>query len=371
MEEANKHIRYASELRTLYKASALEGRETVEQLRREDKVVSAQTGSPASMTVGNVHIDWDFAQSLQLPYLPDQPGAIYFTSPLKVHLFGVSIAGLHQINYLIPEERLPGKGADVVISLLHDFFENHGLNESSLTCCADNTVSQTKNNAMMHYLSWRVRHGLHETIQLRFLAVGHTKFSPDGHFGIIKQIQRRTATFTLDDIKQMVYDSSPKRNVNIPHVEPVSYRSWSSFLAKRYRPITEIASFQLFELRRSEPDTVFLGKTGLSNEELIRYSLLKPTGEAIQWPGSHQEDVAPLISIESSKFNLTRRKYLRDHFDRYIPESKKQFWVDEIYPKPEDMEKIESGDSRQPRKKKKLAGAETTKSSSSSSSLRL
>ena len=44
---------------------------------------------------------------------------------------------------------------------------------------ADDCTGQNKNNAMIHYLAWRVMCGLHKNITLSFLVVGHTKFAPD------------------------------------------------------------------------------------------------------------------------------------------------------------------------------------------------
>ena len=42
-----------------------------------------------------------------------------------------------------------GKGANVVISMIHHFLENHGLNATKLHFNADNCTGQNKNNAMM------------------------------------------------------------------------------------------------------------------------------------------------------------------------------------------------------------------------------
>ena len=57
---------------------------------------------------------------------------------------------------------------------------------------------------MMQYLAWRVLVGLHRTITISFLIVGHTKFSPDWCFGLFKQKFRRTKVSCLDDIVKVV-----------------------------------------------------------------------------------------------------------------------------------------------------------------------
>ena len=38
---------------------------------------------------------------------------------------------------------------------------------------------------MMQYLAWRVFAGLHKSITISFLIVGHTKFAPDWAFGLL------------------------------------------------------------------------------------------------------------------------------------------------------------------------------------------
>ena len=42
--------------------------------------------------------------------------------------------------------------------------------------------------------------GLHHTITISFMTVGHTKFSPDWCIGLFRRAFRRTAVGCLDDI---------------------------------------------------------------------------------------------------------------------------------------------------------------------------
>ena len=80
-----------------------------------------------------------------------------------------------------------GKGANAVVSMLHHFFEAHGLGEKDVHLHADNCGGQNKNNIMVGYLLWRVLTGLHNNITLSFMVAGHTKFSPDWCFGLLKK----------------------------------------------------------------------------------------------------------------------------------------------------------------------------------------
>ena len=65
-----------------------------------------------------------------------------------------------------------GKGANTVVSMLHHFFEVHGLSEKDVHLHTDNCGGQNKNNIMVGYLLWRVLTG---NITLSFMIAGHTK----------------------------------------------------------------------------------------------------------------------------------------------------------------------------------------------------
>ena len=139
------------------------------------------------------HYSFDMAQQVHYPSDPFQPGPMYFLTPRKCAIFGVCCEALpRQVNYLIDEASDTGKGANTIVSLLHHFFQEHGLGEMDVHLHADNCVGQNKNSTILHYLLWRVMVGLHRSITLSFLIVAHTKFSPDWCFGLLKQRFRRT-----------------------------------------------------------------------------------------------------------------------------------------------------------------------------------
>ena len=122
------------------------------------------------------------------PNDPLQPGPMYFLTPMKCAIFGVCCEALpRQVNYLIDEAVDTGKGANSIISMFHHFFEVHGLGEREVHLHADNCGGQNKNSAMVGYLLWRVLTGLHTSITLSFMITGHTKFSPDWCFGLLKK----------------------------------------------------------------------------------------------------------------------------------------------------------------------------------------
>ena len=147
------------------------------------------------------HYLYDFAQQIHFPFSAQQTGPEYFKTARKWGIFGVCNDGDNtQVTYLIDEAENPGKGADCVISLLHHYFQTHGAGEKCVYLHADNCVGQNKNNATIQYLMWLIITRWHESIQLSFMLVGHTKFSPDRFFGLFKKAFRRSTACTIYDI---------------------------------------------------------------------------------------------------------------------------------------------------------------------------
>ena len=106
----------------------------------------------------------------------------------------------------------PARETNNIISKLHYFFAVHGFGERDVYLHADNCTRQNKNNAMIHYVAWRVIVGMHRNITLSFLVV---KFSPDWYSGLFKKMFCRTKVGTLSDIARVVDKCA---SVNIPQL---------------------------------------------------------------------------------------------------------------------------------------------------------
>ncbi|MEQ2172837.1 hypothetical protein GOODEAATRI_025460, partial [Goodea atripinnis] len=140
---------------------------------------------------------------MHFPSNPLQPGPMYFLTPRKCGLFGVSCEGLQkQVNFLIDEGMSSGKGSNEV-SYMHHFFTHFRVRETDVDLHCDNWTGQNKNNFMLWYGAWRVAHKLHSTLNIHFEIAGHTKFAPDCGFGLIKQAYKRTRVSTVPDIAKV------------------------------------------------------------------------------------------------------------------------------------------------------------------------
>lgn len=250
--EALDHLQQVQNERVYYKARIKLAQTHYSQLPiGESQVINKANSRDIVM-----HYSWDFSQQLQYPFEDQQVGPIYFKTPRRAQLFGVCCEGIpRQVNYLIDEADFLEKNANTVISLLDHFFAYHGLGEKVAYLTADNCVGQNKNNALIQYLTYRILAGLHTRIELSFLVVGHTKFSPDGYFGLIKHCYRRSKVYTLEQLKSVI-NASSKNGHNVCQLyknsskqnPEIVYRDWVSWLGKYFKQIPKITSYHHFQL---------------------------------------------------------------------------------------------------------------------------
>jgi len=268
-----------------------------------------------------MHYSWDFAQQLLYPYEDQQVGPIYFKTPRKAQLFGVCCEAIpEQINYLIDEADFYGKGSNTVISLLDHFFENHAFGEKHVCLTADNCVGQNKNNAVLHYLLYRAIIGLHDQINLAFMLVGHTKFGPDGNYGLIRYTYRRSTAYTYDHLVEIIKKSSVK---GVNQCQPYrdddtgavnfKYKNWSNWLSKYFKDLPSITNYHHFRIDAQKPGVVTVKKSIDSPEE--DFSLLKKN---IPY-SSHFKCSESIENVEPSGLSAERAWYLYDKIREHIP----------------------------------------------------
>jgi len=65
------------------------------------------------------HYSYDWAQNDHVPHSDQQIGKVYYLSARKVHLFGIQDEAVcKQINYVLDENELLGKGPNSTLSLV-------------------------------------------------------------------------------------------------------------------------------------------------------------------------------------------------------------------------------------------------------------
>ena len=269
-----------------------------------------------SPTVGEdvpMHYSYDFAQQVHFPNNPLQPGPAYFLTARKCQIFGVACEPLGwQVNYLIDEADVVGKGANTTISLLHHFFEERAEKGKEVYLHADNCVGQNKNNATMQYLAWRVLTGKHNSITLTFMLSGHTKFAPDRHFGLIKKSYRRTRVETMGCLQRVVETSShigANRAQLIRSLEGqqlVHFYDWSAFFHQYFSAIPRITSYHSFQFSCTNPGKVIIHESAAEPSEITIDILRQPIP---------QGELPPLIIPKG--LDIQRQWYLYNNIRQF------------------------------------------------------
>jgi len=314
-KEALEHLKHAKKERLFYQANAKVANEYYRNLG--SKTIHPKPSKPNSKNMMS-HYSWDFAQQLHYPFEDQQVGPIFFKTPRRAQLFGVCNEGIpRQYNYLIDEEHFLEKNANTVISLLDHFFTNYGLGEKWAHLTADNCVGQNKNNALLQYLMYRVYTGLHDKIELSFLIVGHTKFSPDGYFGLIKRHYRRSQVYTYDQLANIV-ESSSKNGHNVcvrtpkNRAFPVIYRDWSSWLSQYFTTFKGISNYHYFRVERKNPSILVVKERKDSEEIKVELTKKKFPFSKTKPPKKLPKQLVP------AGLSLKRQWYLYDQIRCHI-----------------------------------------------------
>ncbi len=213
--------------------------------------------------------------------MADTPGQFYFLSLRSINLFGIVDDGGNgsplQTNMLY-DQTTASKGSSEVVSMLYRFLTH--IRSSSFASRrvyfhADNCVGQNKNSTMVHFFIWCIATGIVDHIELKFMLKGHTKFSPDGGFGLIKKRYRCANVYTIEQVAGEVKQSTRETERNDAIIlKKEDFGNWKSMLEKFFTPLKGISTFSVFVFDSKYP----LGEISVGKHEDDKfqvYNLLK------------------------------------------------------------------------------------------------
>ena len=132
LREQEEHLRVAVQERSHFT-------QLCQQSRLKKINYNLNLGSVSNTVDTSLHFSFDFVQQVSYPSDPIQASLIYFLTPRKCQIFSVHSEGIPcQVNYLIDESVNCGKGANVVISLVHHFSSTCSSGEKHACFNADN-----------------------------------------------------------------------------------------------------------------------------------------------------------------------------------------------------------------------------------------
>lgn len=281
-----------------------------------------------------VHYSFDWAQNLQTPHFSQQPSQMYFLSPRKVHLFGFHNEAIgEQTNYLIDENQLLNKGVNGTLSLIFDGIKRLNKGEKHLKLTCDNCAGQNKNNFSLWFYSYLVIAGYYKSIEQNFMIAGHTKFKPDGKFGMIKRKYRKSTTNYLNDLAELVEQSSPAGLNKAQLYEDekgFEYLEIRGRLETYFRKLPNIGKYHHFLFESSN-----LGKVKVqefANGDFVEFDLLKTDDREIA------EIIKEIRALEftvlkPAPLSYQRQEYLYENIRNLVP---KKLW-DNVCPMPRQI----------------------------------
>eukprot|EP00731_Ephydatia_muelleri_P021837 Em0014g428a len=287
---------------------------------RRSMIRSWVTRALMSPFTSHAHLDmqmqysFDYCQHVSLSYSSQQRGTFYFRTPRKVQVFGVCCEPLcHQVFFLIDEAEQAGKGAVVVVSLVHAFFHLHGLGERRVTLQADNCVGQNKNTTMMCRTSCYL--GTQSSDPIPTLACSRSTTNVDD----------------MDDLADCVRQCGQDVTCVPQRYQDWHYYDWNAFLGQWFSPLAGLGRCYTFRFDCKHPGVMKM-KTLPSDANPTKVTMLRGgvTIKDIQEAYMYQSQVMPPV-ITPSGLSLTRSLYLYERVREYIRDPQKR---DKVCPKP-------------------------------------
>ena len=186
----------------------------------------------------------------------------------------------------------------------------------------------------MSYLAWRVMVGQSKSCELSFMLPGHTKFSLDRFFGLIKRQYRRTKVSSLAEIAELVSNSTigGQNKAFIIGCDnssmPFHYYNWTDFLSALFAPVPNVTSYYHFRFTEDHPGTVFVRQFADTEEKQVVIIKAHSTIDKTALPPA----LAPFGLSEE------RQQYLFDHIRPFCDEK----YRDETCPQPSSQKRSRS-----------------------------
>ena len=272
------------------------------------------------------HIGIDYGQSIGVPSTTDQLGGTFYLKMRNFLLFGIcSALDNTQICYTY-DEREAGKGANEVISFLHDFLATRKIQTPNIRIHADNCRGQNKNKYVMWYLIWLAATGRVKHVEIKFMIKGHTHFIVDSNIGHIKRELRRSDVFCLDHWTEVINRSADTNKAKV--VNGGNVYDWKKGLHPYFKEFTGISKFQHFAVDSTEPGCILI-KHGLDDSTWMKRKLLMLDENIEIEKFKNLPKYLAAVGFQGGK--PEKEKSLYKNLRQYV----KDEWKDELCPNPE------------------------------------
>ena len=184
------------------------------------------------------HAIWGDMMSVgQVPKLPT--GASFYLRKLKVYNEDFYSASRDQHSMFLWTQMEGKKGANDVISCLHEFLDTIPDVCKHIILWFDGTSSQLKNTTTLLYLLHRTDSTSpiykFERISLKYAPPGHTYMAPDRAFGnVSKQLKKREVVGDPRELMEVINEDC--KNATAQWLDRKQHFDWGGYLEQYYSP---------------------------------------------------------------------------------------------------------------------------------------
>lgn len=221
-------------------------KECIDDYRAAMERARADVNTQAERTI--LDISFDFAKSIGLPKFSVDISRSVWTTKLACRVFDVVDNATNIHHFFSFTEFEASENSDVVVSCVWFFLEwwvlnvNNGVWPRELVMHADNSAGQNKNRKMTGFMAWLLASGRVQQASLNFMVRGHTKFSPDRGFAVLKTSLRGRNLYCVDDVIDCVLSQHAAWLGFYMHMTPDRLQAWDS-VSSLFEPIDGIRQY--------------------------------------------------------------------------------------------------------------------------------
>jgi hypothetical protein len=298
----------------------------------------------------------DYAQNMPLPhYGGEQPGEIYYFSPLTINLFGIVDLSLspNKLNCYAYREFTAKKGSNNVASLLmRDLYDRFWLRKGDpgkkLTIAMDNCGGQNKNNVVLRLAPYLVEMGYFKTVEFCFYVRGHTKNACDRTFNQMKLKYHKKDVFTWS---QAIETLNIKDNVRMIDAQESMFKDYGAMLGSFYGNFKSATIQKNHIFRVEDTDKTLSMQCALhSDAPFIPQPMLK-RGHVLGPSRTAKIEAYIIETLTPPGLRPIKQVELWKKFRPFVP---RQYW-DELCPRPSDEVIAQVKDDTAQKRKHKVA----------------
>jgi len=276
----------------------------------------------------SLSLDWQ--QSKLTPHwgFSAQPSETYYLRKLSHNIFGIVNHALAKNAVYVLDERAGGaKNADITISMIDHFLNNHIPSWARHICLFMDNGATNKNQFMIQWAMELIDRNDYDSIRICFFVPGHGKNDADRLFSRISHAYNHNDVFVTDHLVALIQDTIGSTGKCI-HAGNRDIINWKHLLAKKYAPFKDIKNYRDFLIGKNDR-----GQTGVNFKECCYtgdYGFMVLHKEGIDKSLDLKQEYRDFTYLEKGLSSDLSQEKIRDlvkMYDRFIDPDLRPEWL--------------------------------------------